>query len=274
MAQKFNLWENTPGMCEEVPTITYYEPINKKSDAAIVIFPGGGYGHRAGHEGKDYAEFYAENGISAFVVDYRVAPHRFPLPLLDARRAVRYVRFYAEKFGIDKNKIAVMGSSAGGHLAAMVSTYYNEIDFEGVDEIDFEDFVPNKQILCYPVIRLLGKEFSHLGSGRNLLAEQHACLGEDLSPDLIASEYTPDAFMWHTFNDNVVNVKNTLKYAEKLKSVGASAEVHIFPEGNHGLGLCKNHIHCEGRDPKMLNHVMQWTGLILNWLKYIGYLAD
>ena len=274
MVQTFNLWENTPGMCEEVPTVTYYQPENKKSDAAVVIFPGGGYGHRASHEGKDYAEFYNENGISAFVVDYRVSPHRFPLPLLDARRAVRFVRFNAEKFGIDKNKVAVMGSSAGGHLASMISTYYNEIDFEGADEIDKEDFIPNKQILCYPVINLCGKEYSHAGSGRNLLWEEHGMKGASLSPDFIASAQTPDAFIWHTFNDNVVDVRNSLEYASKLKSVGVGAEVHIFPEGNHGLGLCKNHVHCEGKDPKMLNHVAQWMPLVINWFKYIGYLND
>ena len=270
----FDLWEQTPGMCEEVPTITYYKPENKKSDGAVVIFPGGGYSHRAEHEGGAYAEFLAEMGLSAFVVSYRVSPHRFPLPLLDARRAIRFVRFHSKEFGLDKNKIAVMGSSAGGHLAALVSTYYKDIEFEGADEIDKEDFVPNKQILCYPVIRLLGKEFSHLGSGRNLLGEQQAFLGEDLSPDLIASEYTPDAFIWHTFNDGVVNVTNSLEYAKKLKKAGASAEVHIFPEGNHGLGLCKNHVHCEGKDPKMLNHVAQWMPLFANWLKYIGYIED
>ena len=105
--EQMNLWDNTPGLCEEVPTITYYKPDVKKSDAAVVIFPGGGYNHRAPHEGEGYAKFLAENGISAFVVAYRVAPHHFPLPLLDARRGVRFVRYYAEKYGIDKNKVAV-----------------------------------------------------------------------------------------------------------------------------------------------------------------------
>ena len=98
---------------------------------------------RADYEGADYAKFLAENGICAFVVDYRVTPHRFPLPLLDARRAVRTVRYYAKEYGIDKNKIAVMGSSAGGHLAALTATYYDKMEFEDVDDIDKEDCVPN-----------------------------------------------------------------------------------------------------------------------------------
>ncbi len=259
-----NLWDNTPGMCEEIPMLTEYIPDNKTSDAAIVIFPGGGYGMRAEYEGKGYAEFLAENGITAFVVDYRVAPHRFPLPLSDARRAVRTVRFYADKYGIDKNKIAVMGSSAGGHLAALTSTYYEKIDFEGVDDIDKEDFIPNAQILCYPVIKLLGKGISHLGSGQNLLAEKQAEMGEELSPDLIVSEKTPQAFMWHTFDDGAVNVINTLDYAKALKLNGISAECHIFPNGPHGMGLACG-------DDKASMHVAQWKEDLLKWLKYINF---
>ncbi len=117
--KKMNLWKETPGICDEIPTLTAYLPDKKQSDIAVVIFPGGGYQFRAAYEGDSYAEFLAENGYTAFVCDYRVAPHRFPLPLLDARRAVRTVRYYSDKYGIDKNKVAVMGSSAGGHLAAL-----------------------------------------------------------------------------------------------------------------------------------------------------------
>ena len=98
------LWKQTPGMCQEIPTITWYEPTERKSDGAIVIFPGGGYGGRADYEGAGYAEFLSAAGIPAFSVDYRVAPHAFPLPLLDARRAVRWVRAHAAEFGLDQQK--------------------------------------------------------------------------------------------------------------------------------------------------------------------------
>ena len=124
----------------------------KCSDAAIVIFPGGAYRGLADHEGRGYAEFLNENGITAFVVNYRVAPHKFPLDLLDARRAVRWGRAHAGEYGICKDKIAVMGSSAGGHLTALVSTYRGAIDHEGMDAVDREEYLPNAQILCYPVI--------------------------------------------------------------------------------------------------------------------------
>ncbi len=251
-----NLWENTPGMCEEVPVLDIYLPEKQTSNFAVVILPGGGYSSRAPHEGQGYAEFFNEHGIAAFVCQYRVNPHRFPLPLLDARRALRYVRYYSEEFGIDKNKVFLMGSSAGGHLTALTSTYHHPIDFEGMDEIDRENFIPNAQILCYPVISLLDKEIAHYGSGKFLLDDRREELGDALSPNLIADSSAPKAFMWHTFADAGVNVINTLQYATRLRQVGVSAEVHIYPEGRHGLGLAKD-----------VPHTCNWTYELLGWLE-------
>ncbi len=262
--RKMNLWENTPGLCEEVPTLTAVLPNNKISDAAIIICAGGGYSSRCDYEGIDYAKFLASNGYTAFVLDYRVSPHRFPLPLLDARRAVRTVRYFAEEYGIDKNKVLIMGSSAGGHLSAICSTYYEPIEFEGMDKIDEEDFVPNGQILCYPVISLLGKGITHFGSGRNLLGEKYPELSEDLSPNLSATNKAPRAFIWHTAGDEAVNVINSLSYAQKLKMADVPVECHIFPDGRHGLALCEN-------DNKIENHVGRWKELLLNWLKYSDF---
>ena len=270
LIETFDLWNNVPGMCEEVPKITAYIPEVKDSEGAVVIFPGGGYGARAKHEGDGYGRFLAEKGITAFVVDYRVSPHRFPCQLLDARRGVKFARFYAAKYGIDKNKIAVMGSSAGGHLAALASTYFDEIECEVMqDEIEKEDFIPDAQILCYPVIRILGKGIAHFGTGQKLLgAEKHASCGEDFQPDMIVSERTPKAFIWHTAADGVVPVLNSYKYAASLKKHNIDTEMHIFPHGVHGLGVCKGDI---ADDEKVLEHNAQWTNLLLNWLRYIGF---
>ncbi len=262
--ETFNLWKNTPGLCEEVPTLTAYVPENKTSDAAVVIFPGGGYRIRAPHEGDGYALFLNKLGITAFVCDYRVDPHRFPLPLLDARRAVRTVRAMADKYDLDKSKIGVMGSSAGGHLAALVSTYFEPFEFEGADEIDNEDFIPNAQILCYPVIKLIDHG-AHIGSGANLLAEKHAELGRALSPDRIVSERTPKAFIWHTFSDKSVNVVNSLDYARALRKYEIPTEMHIFPVGGHGLGLADGDPKY-GRDNKN-DYIAQWSGMLAQWLK-------
>lgn len=270
--ETFDLWKSVPGMCEEVPGITAYIPEVNAGGGAVVIFPGGGYAVRAKHEGEGYGRFLAENGFAAFVVDYRVSPHRFPCQLLDARRGIKFARFYAEKYGIDKNKIAVMGSSAGGHLAALASTYFDEIEC-GImqDEIEKEDFIPNAQILCYPVIRILGKEIAHFGTGQNLLgAERHASCGEDFQPDMLVSERTPKAFIWHTAADGAVSVLNSYEYAASLKKHNIDTEMHIFPHGVHGLGICRGDIN-KADGEKVLEHNAQWTELLLNWLRYIGF---
>ena len=259
MNKTFDLWNTRPyGAETETPRITYFAPDNKTSDAAAIIFPGGGYGRRAPHEGEPYALLFNSCGMSAFVVDYRVAPAHFPDELLDARRAVRFVRANSEKFGIDKNKIAVMGSSAGGHLAAFVSTYRAEIAGEGSDELDNECYIPNAQILCYPVISS-DEEIFHKGSYVNLLGSLYE-EKEKYSPELIADAKTPPAFIWHTSDDNCVNVENSYRYATTLKRLSIPCEMHIFPSGPHGLGLAPNN-----------PHVAQWAGLLKNWLKYIGF---
>lgn len=252
--EKIRMWDTIPGMCESEPDLEYYKAENKKSDGAVIIFPGGGYACRAEHEGKGYAEYLNSIGVDAFVLQYRVAPHRFPLPLLDARRSVRWVRYHAEKYGINPNKIAVMGSSAGGHLAALVSTYRGEIEFEGADEIDKTDYLPNYQILCYPVVNFSDLSVCHVGSVMCLLDENmwHAA---KLDPILIADSKTPEAFIWHTSNDNAVNICNSLKYGEKLRSLNIQFEMHVFPDGPHGLGLAPNN-----------PYVAKWAGMLKNWL--------
>lgn len=269
ITQVFDLWNTVPGHCEETPIITHYCPDQASSDGAIVIFPGGGYHFRAPHEGEGYAKFLAGNGFHAFVVDYRVAPHTFPLPLLDARRGIQFVRYHAEKFGVDKKKIAVMGSSAGGHLAALVSTCTEPLAVEKADAVDAEDYRPNKQILCYPVINLYDTNICHRGSGDCLLGKERETLDDiirrrRLTPSLLADETAPEAFIWHTFEDAGVSVQNSLEYASRLREYGVPTELHIFPHGVHGLGLT-------ARSNALENHVAQWSDLLLHWLRYWGW---
>lgn len=246
----FNLWENT---LEEEVAIEYYAPAEKRSDAAVVIFPGGGYTHRAQHEGKGYAEMLNEWGFTAFVVQYRVEPNYFPKPLLDARRAIQFVRARAAEFGVNKDKIAVMGSSAGGHLAALVSTYKEDIG-DLNDIVGQESYRPNAQILCYPVISC-DAAIWHKGSFDSLLGERIADI-KDFSPELLVDAETPKAFIWHTAEDPGVPVGNSYRYAEALSRYRIACELHVFPEGPHGLGRALN-----------LPHVAQWTQLLHNWLQ-------
>ena len=254
------LWENVPGLCEEVPVLEYYPAETKTSDATVVICPGGGYAMRAGHEGKGYAEYFNALGMDAFVCEYRVAPHRFPLPLLDIRRSIRYVRAHAAEYGVNPEKIAVMGSSAGGHLAALVSTYTARVEFEGADELDEVCPLPNASILCYPVVHLPDEtNIAHVGSYKNLLGEDTDYA--KYSPNLLVNDTTPTAFLWHTSDDAVVNVINSYLYAKALREHNIKHEMHIFPSGYHGLGVATN-----------MPHVAQWTGLLKNWLIDLGWL--
>ncbi len=252
----FPLWDNSE---KDNTKIEWYAPKTRKTDAAVIIFPGGGYAMLANHEGEDYAKYLNSLGMTAFVVYYRVSPNRFPLPLLDARRAVRFVRRNCEAFGIDKNKICVMGSSAGGHLAALLSTYTAPLAGEGVDETDAECYIPNGQILCYPVVAS-DKEIAHIGSYNNLLGAE-ATDWENYDPTLLLHEKTPKAFIWHTANDTAVKVLNSYRYASALYEKGISCELHVFPFGPHGLGLAKED-----------SHVAQWTPLLKNWFHLHGLL--
>lgn len=262
-----NLWGKTiPYWNEEyieegnvsprIPTITAYPASSK---GAVIIFPGGGYAMRAEHEGKGYAQWFQSIGITSFVVEYRVAPYKHPAEISDAMRAVKYVRHYADKYGIDKDKIAVMGSSAGGHLAGSVSVHYDEKMYDDTDEIDEESCKPNAAILCYPVIDMF--EYRHDGSRQNLIGARafHADK-EFMSLYKHVTKDTPQTFIWHTSSDQTVPVENSLMYADALSKVQVPFELHIYPIGHHGLGVAKE-----------LPHVAQWTNALENWFKLIEW---
>ena len=181
--------------------------------------------------------------------------------MLDARRAIRFVRANAEKFGIDPEHIAVMGSSAGGHLTAAVSTYRMKLCGEGVDALDEVDYLPSAQILCYPVTNMK----SHKGSYLNLLGMGAEAIAEEYDPILLADEKTPPAFIWHTAADDGVNVIGSYSYASKLKSLDIPVELHVFPFGKHGLGTGK------AKDRDQEPYVTVWTELLRRWLELFNF---
>lgn len=250
------MWKNTPGRCAEIPQLVYYPAKNKTSDAAIVIFPGGGFVGRSSHEGKGYAEFLNEAGYDAFVCNYRVEPSYYPLPLLDARRAVRWVRYHADEYGIDKNKICVMGSSAGGTISALLSTFKGKLENEGIDEIDNESFVPNGQIICYGYISLCGEGLKLDWANKSLFGEYNSPLESVISPELNVTPETPKAFIWQTAEDDCCVLGHSLTYARALRENNVPVEMHIYPYGGHGLGRAQD-------DP----YLSRWTDCLLAWLK-------
>lgn len=253
--EKIPYWRAEYGEFE--PEITSY-PV-EGADSAVIVCPGGGYGMRADHEGSTIAKWLNSIGIYAFVLDYRVEPYKHPAPIADAMRAVRYVRWHAKEWGIDAHKIAVMGFSAGGHLAGSVSVHYNQPIYEPQDEIDTVSARPDASILCYPVIDMF--EYRHDGSRRNLIGENPLHADKELMSlyNHVTSD-TPPAFLWHTSSDAAVPVENSLLYANALSKVQVPFEMHIYPVGRHGLGLAPE-------EP----HVAQWAESCEQWLKLIQF---
>lgn len=205
----------------------------KQPLGAVLVLPGGGYTHRAYHEGDPVARKFNELGFHAFVLQYRVAPYVAPAPQEDAIRAVKLIRAHAQEWGI--GKLAVLGFSAGAHLAACSALRF-EADGEHNDDIDRIDARPDALVLCYPVIAL-SEPFGNRGSGTALVG------GDDLKAmrryDLhkLADENTPPTFIWHTADDAAVPVRNSVCFAEAMWQCGNTCELHVFPHGPHGRGL-------------------------------------
>ncbi len=208
---------------------------------AVVVFPGGGYCNRAPHEGRPIAERFNAMGFHAFVVQYRVAPYRYPAPQRDAFRAIRLIRSHAAEWNVIPHQIATLGFSAGGHLCASTGTLFQEVNAEAGDAADAYSQRPDAIIPCYPVINIIG-EFAHPGSGMNLLGDAIGS-SESLRLNLVnrVSQETPPAFLWHTANDPVVHVLNSIEFAKALWANGVKAELHVFPDGPHGIGLAESY---------------------------------
>jgi acetyl esterase/lipase len=239
------------------PTLTAYLPRGGQRTSACVVLPGGGYGGHAPHEGEPIARWLVGLGIAAFVATYRVAPHRHPRPLLDASRAVQLVRSKASEYRVDPGRVAMLGFSAGGHLAATVGT--QRAPRVADDEAAACDARPDALILCYPVISF--EEHNHPGSVANLLGDDAtAAERAALSAQRNVTAATPPTFLWHTADDGVVPAAHSLLFAQALCERGVPCELHVFPHGAHGLGLAEQ----QGAPA-------QWTQLCATWLSGQGF---
>lgn len=240
------LWEgNVPGAKgkakQDTPTITVYKPENPdQAHAAFIICPGGGYGGLcSSYEGHDIAKWLKPMGIVGIVLKYRVAPYRHPIPLTDAKRAMRIVRYHAREWGIDPTRIGIMGFSAGGHLASTLGTHFDFGDLNASDPLDRVSSRPDFMVLVYPVITMM-PEFSHKGSRRNLLGENPS---EDTirctSNELQITKATPPTFLAHSIQDRTVPVENSRLFARAMKEKCLSVRLFELPKGAHGLGAGK-----------------------------------
>jgi acetyl esterase/lipase len=234
---------------------------SKRTGAAIIILPGGGYTVLAmGHEGREYAEWLTARGIVAVIVKYRVsgreeAGFQFPVPLMDARRAIRLTRSKAKEWGIDPAKVGVMGSSAGGHLASMCATLWDEkLSEETSDSIDALGCRPDFAVLVYPVISVT-ESWNHGGSKRRLLGENpDPQLTLRVSTEKQVNAKTPPCFLVHAADDGVVPVRNSLEFAARCAENKVPVVCHVFANGGHGFGLKGN------------GDSVAWPALLESWL--------
>lgn len=218
----------------------------------VLVLPGGGYAGRADYEGDPVAEKFNALGYHAFVLQYRTAPYRYPDPQRDLTRAVKIIRANAAKWRLEK--LAVLGFSAGAHLAASGTMLAAEVAEK--DELDGFSPVADAMILCYPVISLTD-DFAHRGSGNNLFGAETAeevKAAADMQKRVDAS--TPPAFLWHTADDDAVSVRNSIDFAANMWACGNTCELHVFPHGHHGRALGMG-----------TNDIKQWPELAARFLE-------
>ena len=256
------------------PTVEMYLPFNltemgRQNDKrpCMIVSPGGGYAFCSQREAEPIALQFLPQGYNVFTITYSVNPHRFPTQLREVAALMELIYKNADAWNCDTSKIAIIGFSAGGHLAAHYSTMF---DCKEVREVFPESKSVNASVLCYPVITADPK-YAHMGSIHNLVGKT------DISPE--ETEYfsceknvkdtTPPAFIWHTSEDTCVHVMNSLLYAGTLSAHKVPFELHIYPYGAHGLST--GDAQTNGNMNEKIEHVGNWLTSLEKWLKLIGF---
>ena len=257
MAEKIMLWQT------EAPYTAYSKEQAQPSleafpvpgsRGAMVICPGGGYNHKAAHEGAPIARLLQSAGISAYVLDYRVMPCHREAPLSDAKRAIRLLKHMGYE------KVGILGFSAGGHLCCSAATLYEEGNPESEDPVERLSSRPDVFVPCYAVVSF-GK-YTHMGSRECLLGEEkdNEELIHRFSAELNVTRDTPPAFIWHTAQDGLVPAQNSLQLAMALRDHDVPFELHVYPRGHHGIGL-------GSENPE----ASQWGGQMCRFLTNLGF---
>lgn len=227
----------------DVPTLTPYLPARPTPKGTVIIVcPGGGYRNLAmDHEGRQIAEFLNGHGVTAFVLAYRLGPrYVHPAMLQDAQRAIRYVRAHADDYGLRRDRLGILGFSAGGHLASTAATHFDSGRPDATELIDRQGSRPDFLVLCYPVVTFV-EPWTHQGSRTHLLGtEQHPTRLALLSNERQVTSETPPTFLFHTDGDKGVPAENSVMFYLALRRAGVPAELHVYEQGAHGLGLAAN----------------------------------
>jgi acetyl esterase/lipase len=244
---------------KDIPTITAYFPRTTPAGmSAMIICPGGSYVNLAmNHEGRQVANFLNSQGVIAFVLKYRLGPkYHHPIELGDVQRAIRTLRAHSADWHIAPDKIGIMGFSAGGHLAMSASTHFDAGQASAADPIDRVSSRPDFAVLGYPVISMT-EAWTHQGS-KNALLGQNADpeLAKSLSGEQAVTPETPTTFIFQTNADTTVPAENATYYFLALRKAKVPAELHVFQNGPHGVGLAMD-------DPAL----SEWSKLLTNWLR-------
>jgi acetyl esterase/lipase len=262
------LWaDGAPGALgaadEDTPTITpYLAPTARAVGTAVIVCPGGGYLHLSMEkEGSDVARWWNSLGVTAFVLKYRLGPkYHHPIELGDAQRAIRTVRARASEWGVRPDRVGIMGFSAGGHLTSSAGTHFDAGKTDAPDAIDRQSSRPDFLVLGYPVISFT--QNVHQGSKRALLGDNpDPKLVENLSNELQVTAQTPPTFLFHTTNDQTVPVENSVMFYLALRKAGVPAEMHIYENGPHGVGLAPTD-----------EALSSWPARLADWMRGRGLL--
>ena len=268
---KVRLWpDGAPGAKgqedKDQPFVYVWPAAKEKANgAAFVVCPGGGYGGLAAdHEGTQVAKWFNGLGVSAFVLHYRLGTHgyHYPIQLMDVQRAIRHVRANAAQYGIDPQRIGIIGFSAGGHLSSMAATLFDEkpagMTQDSVDQVSAR---PDVAAPTYPVISMIAAS-SHKGSRKNLLGPNDSDdLARQVSTELRVTPQTPPTFLFQTDEDTVVPAENAVSFYLACRKNGVPAELHCYRPGPHGVGLFLG-------DPV----IGTWSGHLRDWLRNQGFL--
>ena len=272
--EKINLRDINDNLKDSNAYISVYIPdnseeinINKKRKT-IVLCPGGGYVGTSDREAEPVAFRFLSEGFNVVILRYSVAPNKFPKALLELSATVSYTRKMEESWNVDTDNIIVCGFSAGGHLVGSLGVFWDKEFITQSLKINTDSIKPNGLILCYPVIT--SGEFANKDSFDNLLGKDASKEErEKYTLDKLVSDKTPKTFLWHTFDDDVVPVENSLMFANALRGKNIPFELHIYPNGVHGLSLCDESTANKNNDNLINTHAESWFKLDIKWINSI-----
>lgn len=246
---------------QDAPSLTPYTVPGYLPRPAMVVLPGGGFHFKAPLEAEPVAQFFKVHGIHAFVLNYRIHPYHLPYPRMDVLRAIRYLRYHAEELNIDPNMIGVVGFSAGGYYTGAAATRFDLGNPDSSDLVERMSSRPDAAIMCYPAVSMGGRLGLRRKSLANLVDDYHNDAAvEDATLETHVPDNAPPVMIFHTASDELVDLRHALIMAEALHEKNIPVEMHVFPEGRHGLDLAFD-------DP----HVNQWTELAIHFLRHVGF---